>query len=121
MAKLSQIQQTFSKDVLKLLQHISDSGYDFTLGELFRTPEQAAINEIQGTGIANSLHCKRLAIDINLFKDGVYLQDTNDFEQFESFWKSLNQHNRWGGRFTDRHGNPKPDGNHFERNEAPDA
>ena len=111
--KLSEIQQEFSMDVVKLLQYISSQGYKFTLGEVFRTPEQAKLNAASGTGILNSLHCQRLAIDINLFKDDVFLQDTKDHEPFAQFWTSLHPNNRWGGTFK------RIDGNHYERNQTP--
>jgi len=82
------------------------------------TPEQAKINARNGTGIANSLHCKSLAFDINLFdSNGDYLEDAQSHKQFGEFWESLNPANRWGGNFKDKNGKPFPDGNHYERNE----
>jgi len=56
----------------------------------------------------NSLHYEGLAVDIDLFKDGVYLSKTEDHQQFGNFWKKLNPLCRWGGDFK---GNP--DGNHY--------
>lgn len=110
--KLSELQQSFGYDVICLLQYMKSLDYKFTFGETYRTPEQAKLYAKQGKGIVNSLHCKRLAIDINLFSpQGILLSTTNDHEMFGKYWESLNPANRWGGRFI------RQDGNHYERNE----
>lgn len=107
--KLSEAQQLFAQDVARLITQIYKQGYACTLGEAWRTKEQAEIYVKAGKGIIDSLHRKRLAIDINLFKDGVYLTDSNEYLRFGSFWETLDAKNRWGGFFK------KVDGNHFER------
>ena len=85
--------------------------YNCSLGEAYRTEEQAKIYAQIGSGIMNSQHRKRLAIDLNLFSpSGEYLTRTEDYEPFGIFWESLNPLNKWGGRWESR-----PDGNHFER------
>lgn len=110
---LSQQQQEFTQDVSKLIQYIAQQGYHCSLGEAFRTEEQAKIYASCGKGILDSLHCKRLAIDINLFAPGGgYLSDSKAYEQFGVYWEALHPLNRWGGRFT------RGDGNHFERQES---
>src|SRR5574337_194561 len=76
-----------------------------TFGEAYRTPEQAALNAAKGTGIAQSLHTSRLAIDLNLYIDGVYQTNTAAYEPLGVYWESIG--GSWGGRFS------KPDGNHF--------
>jgi len=107
---MEQEQMKFAHNASKLIQYINDSGYHCTFGEAYRTPEQAAIDARKCIGIKNSLHCHRLAIDINLFdKDGHYLPETKSYEKFGVFWESLHEGNRWGGRFQHR-----ADGNHFE-------
>ena len=55
----------------------------------------------------NSLHYAKCAGDLNLFKDGEYLTDTESHRFLGEFWESLNPENRWGGRYSD--------GNHYER------
>ena len=87
-------------------------GYEVVLGEVWRTPEQAARNAESGIGIVNSLHCDRLAIDLILFRDGVWLQKSADYEPLGAWWERQDPLCRWGGRFT------RPDGGHFslERN-----
>jgi D-alanyl-D-alanine carboxypeptidase len=110
MDDLSSRQRQFSLCVSKLIKEVYDRGYSCTLAEAFRTVEQAAIYAKEGKGIIDSLHCKRLAIDINLFSpSGIYLSDTSDYDPFGRFWENMDKNLRWGGNFKDR-----PDGNHFE-------
>jgi hypothetical protein len=110
---LQQQQAAFCNDVVKLIQYINEGGPRVTFGETYRTPEQAELYAKEGKGIKDSLHCKRLAIDINLFDEhGAYLSDTTSYSDAGKYWESLHSLNRWGGRFTRR------DANHFERQEA---
>ena len=104
---LSKQQQIFTYNFASLILFIFDKGYTCTQGETYRTPEQAAIYAKTGKGIKNSLHCKRLAADLNLFSpEGVYLTETAQYKWVGDYWKTLNPSNRWGGDF-------KLDGNHF--------
>jgi len=105
---LGQKQRLFPLLVTALIKQIYTLGLEMTFGETYRTPEQAALNEKRGLGIANSLHIKRLAIDINLFKDGIYLTNCDDYAVLGTFWKSLHPLARWGGDFTNL-----KDGGHF--------
>jgi hypothetical protein len=56
-------------------------------------------------GHQNSLHKLGLAVDINLYRDGVYLTETDDHKELGEFWKSLDPNHAWGGDFND--------GNHY--------
>lgn len=107
MTALLKAQTEFMEDLSKLLAFIYTQGYQCTGAELYRTPEQAIINAKKGSGVTKSLHCKRLAIDLNLFKDGEFLQTTDAHKPFGEFWKSLRPENAWGGDFS------RPDGNHY--------
>jgi len=110
--KLSDKQKIFALNVSKLISYIFNKGYSCTLGEAWRSPEQAEIYAKEGKGIVNSLHCKRLAIDLNLFaKEGEYLTDSCQYKWIGDVWKTLHPDNRWGGDF------PNADGNHFEMND----
>jgi len=103
---LRERQEIFARNVGKLIEYIFEHGYTCTLGEAHRTPEQAEWYAVKGIGIRDSLHCKRLAIDLNLFRDGVYLRYDRDYQPPGDYWETLHPCNRWGGRFSD--------GNHFE-------
>ncbi len=96
---LSTRQSIFAGNAARLILKMSEAPYTCTLGEAYRTPEQAALNAAKGIGIKNSLHCKRLAIDLMLFKDGVWTTDGEDYRPFGEYWKTLNSLNRWGGDF----------------------
>lgn len=107
--KLTEKQVLFAQNVAELIIFIFDNGYMCTLGEAFRTKEQAEIYAKSGIGIVNSQHCKRLAIDLNLFsQDGEYLTETKYYKKFGEYWKTLDFDNVWGGDFK------SSDGNHFE-------
>jgi hypothetical protein len=103
---LSEKQQQFARMVFMLLAFVNTkNGYEVTFAQAYRSPERAAEKARLGTGISNSLHCKRLAIDLNLFVRGVYQTTTAAHKPLGKFWKSLG--GSWGGDFT------KPDGNHY--------
>lgn len=106
-------QSRFSWLLAKLILYAEAAGYDVTMGECWRTPEQARANASSGRGISGSLHCDRLAADINLFKDGKYLRDTESYRILGEWWERQCEDCAWGGRFVDKNGNPRPDGNHF--------
>ncbi len=97
---LQQKQAIFAKNVASLIDYIFANQHSVTFSEAYRTPEQAALYAKSGKGIADSLHCKRLAIDLNLFDyAGKYLTDKSDWEKFGVYWESLHPANRWGGKF----------------------
>ena len=117
---MSLSQFIFAGNTSKLIRYINENGRTCTLGEAWRTPEMAEIYAKRGVGIKKSRHCERMAIDLNLFKDGVYLTDTEAYRPFGKYWQSLDPRNRWGGDW-DGDGVADPgenDGNHFEMKET---
>lgn len=106
---IGQRQRRFLPLVAKLIEYAYSQGYELSAGECYRTPEQAALNAQHNSGIANSLHTLRLAIDLQLFKDGVYLTDSAAYAALGAFWKGLDPDCAWGGDFKSR----PTDGNHF--------
>jgi hypothetical protein len=106
---LSQQQAIFAKNVAQLILFIEASGMHCTFGEVYRTPEQAALYAKQGKGIKKSLHCSRLAVDLNLFDSTfTYRTDVAFYKPVADYWKTLHVQNRAGIDF------PKVDSNHFE-------
>lgn len=102
---LRQKQSRFVLMVAGLIEYAYSLGYEMTFAEAYRSPEQAALNAKSGKGIANSLHTQRLAIDLNLFLGGEWMETTADHELLGVWWESMG--GTWGGRFS------KPDGNHY--------
>lgn len=104
---LGEKQRLFVRLVGELIAWCYANGFELTFGDTYRTPEQAALNAKTGAGISNSLHTKRLAIDLNLFIGGVYQTDSAAYKPIGEKWESMHELCRWGGRFS------KPDGNHL--------
>ena len=96
---LGQQQRRFLPLVAKLINFAYAQGFELTAGEMYRTPEQAALNAQKGSGIAHSLHTQRLAVDLQLFQGGVYLTDPKDYAPLGAFWKTLDPDACWGGDF----------------------
>ncbi len=94
---LRQEQSRFALMLAKLILYIYCSGYEVTIEP-----------DIKGKGHKkNSFHYKKLAKDLNLFKDNKYLNKTEDHKQFGEYWESIG--GSWGGRFND--------GNHYSLGE----
>jgi len=90
---LREKQSRFVRLAAALIIHADLLGYEITFGDAY-----AKTGHMEG-----SLHYSRLAIDLNLFKDGRYLIRTEDHEPLGVYWESLG--GSWGGRFQD--------GNHY--------
>jgi len=90
---LRQKQSKFALMVSLLIQYAYSIGYEITFGDAWA----------QSGHKKNSNHYIRLAIDLNLFKDGKYLQSTEDHKLLGKYWEFLG--GCWGGRFKD--------GNHY--------
>ena len=108
-----QQQRLFARLVGEFLVWICDSGYEVTFGECYRTPEQAALNAQHKTGIANSVHTHKMAIDLNLFFAGVFKTDLESYRPVGEHWKTMHELCRWGGDFKNEKGDPAPDADHF--------
>ena len=99
---LNEKQVDFTACVGKLLVYASIIGHDVILAEAYRTPEQAAIYAEQGKGIKNSVHTKKLAVDLFRYVNGKISWDPYDYELLATHWKSLHPLARWGGDFKNR-------------------
>lgn len=101
---LRQKQSRFVKMVVDLLDFGHTRGYEFTFGDAFRHPLlHGELGVKKSYSSAWSNHKIKLAIDLNLFKDGKYLTNTKDHEPLGLYWESIG--GSWGGRFED--------GNHY--------
>lgn len=95
-------QWEFSQSMAALIQQAKALGYEVVMGEAYRTSAQAAANAASGSGIAHSLHCDSLAVDLNLFLNGAYITDSTGHVQLGIWWKARGPDYRWGGDFSTR-------------------
>jgi predicted chitinase len=112
-------QSIFLQHVVELLRKASELGFQVSGGELYRTPEQQALHVQNGRSqTMSSQHLKRLAIDLNFFREGLDGQarltyDVEELRPLGQYWESLDHANRWGGNW-----NTFKDTPHFERREG---
>jgi hypothetical protein len=92
-------QSKFVFMVSQLIQWAYAHGYEMTFGDAWAKTGHAT----------NSFHYRRLAVDLNLFKDGAWLQDTESHRPLGEYWVSIG--GTWGGNFK------RPDGNHYSYGE----
>ena len=101
---LGQKQRKFAQMVGSLIARAYSLGYEITLGDAYRDPRlHGGMGVKKGYGAGRSCHKLRLAVDLNLFRDGKLLTSTEDHLQLGEWWES--QGGSWGGRFSD--------GNHY--------
>ena len=93
MSELFNKRKLFTSLIPQLLNKMMEDGYVPLIGK-------DGLKHMKG-----SLHYDGLAMDIDLFKDNVYLTGTEDHRVFGEFWEGLHPDTRWGGRFKD--------GNHY--------
>lgn len=113
MESLRQKQSRFCRQSARLILKAFELGYEATYGETERKPAQAALNAANGSGISNSLHLERLAIDLNLFKNGRYIEDEEGHRELGTWWKTFGPEYKWGGDFKRKdfnHYSLSPDG-----------
>jgi len=111
---LINLQNIFLQNLSKLFVYANELGYLISGGELYRTSEMAELYAKEGKGIVDSLHCQRLAMDINLFDNtGNLLADWSSYRKLGDYWESLHPNNQWGGYFLVR-GGSRIDSDHFE-------
>jgi len=93
-------QRKFTFLIANLINWAYLNGYEITVGDFW-----AHDGHIDG-----SFHYKRLAADLNLFVDGVYMTKTSDHKPLGDHWKSLDPKCSWGGDWND--------GNHYSYGES---
>lgn len=98
-------QSEFVKNVARLIDKAHELGFELTLGDGYRDPRVfGKRGERRGYGARYSEHKRRLAIDLNLFRDGTYMSNTEAHRPLGEWWESIG--GIWGGRFKD--------GNHYQ-------
>ena len=102
--RLIEKQFKFTRMVADLIIKAYELGYEITLGDAYRDPRlHGQVGVKLGYGHSKSCHKVRLAIDLNLFKEGKFLEGTDAHKELGEWWES--QGGTWGGRFND--------GNHY--------
>ena len=104
--RLSEQQRLFARQVARLLDKAHELGFEVTFGDAYRDPRShGKLGEVGPYGNRFSCHKLRLAIDLNLWKDGQLLTETEDHRPLGEWWEQQHELNCWGGRFND--------GNHY--------
>jgi hypothetical protein len=99
-------QSEFARLVARLIDQAHALGFEITLGDAYRDPRvHGALGVKLGYGHARSAHKQRLAIDLNLFKEGKFLDSSDAHKPLGEWWEKQHPLARWGGRFAD--------GNHY--------
>ena len=79
----------FSKAVASLINYAYSNGYTITMGDAYRDARvHGDYGEKKSYSHPKSTHKKRLAIDLNLFKNGKYITS-----RYNTVWKLL--HDYW--------------------------
>jgi hypothetical protein len=110
---LRQEQSAFGRDLVDLLQFITELGFDWVLGEVERPVEMQRIYVQTGRSkTMEGYHLKRLAADIHVFDrmTGEYILDEARLKPIGEYWERLNPKNSWGGNWKSFKDRP-----HFER------
>tara|TARA_R110000772_G_scaffold16184_3_gene46222 strand:- start:2520 stop:2861 length:342 start_codon:yes stop_codon:yes gene_type:complete len=103
---LGEKQREFTLNISKLITFAYEQGYALTVGDAYRDPRSHGEWSARiAYGRRHSLHKRRLAMDFNLFIDGVYQTTTEAHKPLGEYWELLHEDNSWGGRFND--------GNHY--------
>lgn len=106
---LGEKQELFMRLLPRLIDKAHELGFEVRGGDLFRDPRvHGAPGEKLGYGHRDSCHKYKLAIDLYLFKGGVFLERTEDHRPLGEWWEKQHELCRWGGRFR-----TNPDGNHY--------
>lgn len=101
---LGEKQRLFVPNIGKLIDFANKNGFQLSFGEVFRTPEQQKIYFQTGKSkTMNSRHLDRLAVDFNVFKNGVLLNAPADYKPLGEFWMALHPDNVWGGDWNRNH------------------
>jgi hypothetical protein len=97
---LLDLQFLFSLSLADLINYAYRRGYTITMGEIYRTKyQQKYYVETGKSKTYNSRHLKRLAADMNLFKDRKYLTQCAYYEFLGNYWEKKGRRFKWGGHY----------------------
>ncbi len=103
---LGERQELFSRLIAEHILWLISKGYGVRCGDFFRDPRaHGEFGEKRGYSSARSYHKLKLAADLNLTMNGIYLDETEDHRESGEKWKSRHPMCVWGGDFDD--------GNHY--------
>ena len=95
--KLGEKQELFMRLLPRLIDKAHELGFEIRGGDLFRDPRvHGQMGVKQGYGAPNSCHKLKLAIDLNLFKDGAFIQTTEGHRELGEWWEKQHELCRWG-------------------------
>ena len=101
---LQKKQSVFTFNIHLLIELAFKNGFELTFGEVFRTVEQQTIYFNTGCSkTMDSRHIQRLAVDFNIFKDGILINDAKTIQPLGELWMTLNTDNVWGGDWNRNH------------------
>ncbi len=104
--RLGKKQELFMRLLPRLIDKAHSLGFEIRGGDLFRAPSLHGEHGVKkGYGHKSSCHKLKLAIDLNLFKDGKFISSTKGHRELGEWWEDQHEDCRWGGRFKD--------GNHY--------
>lgn len=95
-------QKEFPLLQIKFFSTLHYKGYQWTVADVYRSPECAALYATKGLGIKDSLHCLKLAMDLNFYKGTDWLVDISDYREAGLLWESYTNPDIscfWGGLF----------------------
>lgn len=105
---LGQKQRRFARAIPRLIDMVHTLGLECTIGDVFRDPRAFGhYGAKRAYSSAHSNHKLKLAIDINLFRNGRYLSSTSSHRELGLWWMAQGEDHEWGGA----HG--RSDGNHY--------
>ena len=117
---INEKQVEFMRTLTAFLSWCFQNDYFVIGGELYRSKEQAIINSYKDadwrkrlfsmlgmvpnnpTGILNSVHRMKMAIDLFRYLNGTVSWDVDDYREMGEKWESMHPLARWGGNFRNR-------------------